>query len=184
MIRREAIELISKKIGKQPIVAANGFISRDLFETTDKESNFYMIGSMGLSSSIGLGIAIKNPKKRVYVFDGDGNILMNMGSMTTIGFLRPGNLIHVIFDNRVHESTGSQPTHTSKIDIAKIAKASNYTVFKVNSKKTLQKTISKIKNKKGPICLLVRVEKSNYVSKRVSITPPKIRDRFINFLKN
>ena len=56
-----------------------------------------MIGSMGLSSSIGLGVALKNPKKKIYVFDGDGNILMNLGSLTTIGTLKPKNLIHVIF---------------------------------------------------------------------------------------
>ena len=97
MNRMEAIRLIAKKIGNQPIVSANGYVSRDLFETYDKESNFYMIGSMGLASSIALWVAIKNPKKRVYVFDGDGNILMNLGSLATIGMLRQKNLIHIIF---------------------------------------------------------------------------------------
>ena len=62
-----------------------------------------MIGSMGLASSIGLGIAIKKPKKRIFVFDGDGNILMNLGSIVTIGSLVPKNLIHVVFDNNSHE---------------------------------------------------------------------------------
>ena len=60
MIRKEAVEIIAKNIDGNPIVSANGFISRDLFELSDKESNFYMIGSMGLASSIGLGIALKN----------------------------------------------------------------------------------------------------------------------------
>ena len=92
MIRKEAMDLILKKIKSEPIISANGFISRDLFELKEKNSNFYMIGSMGLSSSIGLGVALKNPKKRVYVFDGDGNILMNLGSLTTIGTLKPKNL--------------------------------------------------------------------------------------------
>ena len=69
MIRKEAMDLILKKIKSEPIISANGFISRDLFELKEKNSNFYMIGSMGLSSSIGLGVALKNPKKRVYVFD-------------------------------------------------------------------------------------------------------------------
>ena len=77
MIRKEAVELIAKEIGNQPIISANGFMSRDLYETNEKENNFYMIGSMGLASSIGLGVAIKNPNKKIYVFDGDGNILMN-----------------------------------------------------------------------------------------------------------
>ena len=62
MIRKEAMDLILKKIKSEPIISANGFISRDLFELKEKNSNFYMIGSMGLSSSIGLGVALKNPK--------------------------------------------------------------------------------------------------------------------------
>ena len=114
MIRKEAIGIISKKIGNQSIVAANGFISRDLFEINDKNSNFYMIGSMGLASSIGLGLALKNPKKRFFIFDGDGNVLMNLGSLATIGSAEPKNLVHIVFDNSSHESTGGQPTISKK----------------------------------------------------------------------
>jgi len=81
LIRKEAIEIAIKEIGNQPIISANGYISRDLYNVYDKHSNFYMIGSMGLASSIGLGVALKNSKKRIFVFDGDGNILMNLGSL-------------------------------------------------------------------------------------------------------
>ena len=101
MNRKDAIK-------DDPIISANGFISRELFNAYEKNSNFYMIGSMGLASSIGLGVSLKNPKKLIYVFDGDGNILMNLGSMTTIGKLKPKNLVHIIFDNQIHESTGGQ----------------------------------------------------------------------------
>ena len=104
MIRKEAIRLISKEIGDNVIVSANGYISRDLFEVDDKPTNFYMIGSMGLASSIGLGVALKNPKKQVIVFDGDGNVLMNLGSLVTIGSLKVRNFIHILFDNHIHES--------------------------------------------------------------------------------
>ncbi len=72
MIRKDAIKITSKLVGDAPIISANGFISRDLFEVNDKNSNFYMIGSMGLASSIGLGIALKKTKKKLYIFDGDG----------------------------------------------------------------------------------------------------------------
>ncbi len=77
-----------------------------------------MIGSMGLASSIGLGIDFKNQKKN-FVFDGDGNILMNLGSLTTIGKLQPKNLVHIVFDNSIHESTGGQPTVSDTIHIEK-----------------------------------------------------------------
>ena len=102
MNRKEAIEVMIEYIKDDPIISANGFISRELFNVYEKKSNFYMIGSMGLASSIGLGVALKNPKKLIYVFDGDGNILMNLGSMTTIGKLKPKNLVHIIFDNQIH----------------------------------------------------------------------------------
>ena len=167
------------KIGNQPIISANGFISRDLFEVCDKNSNFYMIGSMGLASSIGLGLALQNPKKMIYVFDGDGNILMNLGSLTTISKLKPKNFIHIIFDNSSHESTGGQPTSTNKISIDAIAKAVNFKVFRCNSKKNLDETFKKIKNIAGPIIILMKISKSEKISGRVLLSPKKIKSRFM-----
>ena len=90
MIRKTAITIALEHIEfEERIISANGFISRDLFSISDTRPTFYMIGSMGLASSIGLGIALKDPGKKVFVFDGDGNILMNLGSLTTIGSLKP-----------------------------------------------------------------------------------------------
>ncbi len=183
MIRKEAISTVVEKIGNQHIISANGFISRDLFEICDKNSNFYMIGSMGLASSIGLGLALKNTKKKIFVFDGDGNILMNLGSLTTIGMTEPKNLVHVIFDNSSHESTGGQPTATNKIQLSKIAKSTNYKVFQVKTKNQLAKIFQKIKLIPGPIMIIVKIEKSRVVSKRINIEPIKIKNRFMNSLK-
>ena len=180
MIRKDAVKIIANHIEQNPIISANGFMSRDLFEVNDKESNFYMIGSMGLASSIGLGIALKNPKKKVFVFDGDGNILMNLGSLVTIGSLRPKNLVHLIFDNNIHESTGGQPTHSKEINISKIAKASNYTVFSVKTKKTLEKTLREIPNIHGPIFIHIHLSQGTKKSSRVVISPVSIKNRFMN----
>ena len=182
MIRKEAVKIIANYVRKDPIVSANGFMSRDLFEVNDKESNFYMIGSMGLASSIGLGIALKNPKKQIFIFDGDGNILMNLGSLVTIGSLKPKNLVHVVFDNNSHESTGNQPTSSSQINLAKIAKTVNYKIFVVQSKTKLMSILKELKNLQGPIFLLVKISVSNERSKRVSWTPKTIRDRVMKSL--
>ena len=182
MIRKEAVEIITNSIGKNPIISANGFMSRDLFEVNDKESNFYMIGSMGLASSIGLGIALKNPKKQVFIFDGDGNILMNLGSLVTIGSLKPKNLIHIVFDNNSHESTGGQPTNASQINLEKIAKVANYNIFVVQSKTKLMSVLKNIKKLQGPIFLLVKISTSNERSIRVSWSPKTIRDRVMKSL--
>jgi len=179
MNRKYAISIAVKKIKKNPIISANGYISRDLFSINDKAANFYMIGSMGLASSIGLGIAIKNPKKRIFVFDGDGNILMNLGSLTTIGTIKPKNLIHLIFDNSSHESTGGQPTCTSSINIAKIAKAANLKVFQVENESQFKQVLDKIKNLLGPIIIVIKIKKSKEISGRVSLKPIDIKKRFM-----
>ena len=182
LIRKEAIKLCLSEIKEQPIIAANGFISRDLFNVKDKNTNFYMIGSMGLASSIGLGVALKRPKKKIFVFDGDGNILMNLGSLTTIGSLKPKNLIHVVFDNSVHESTGSQPTNTNFVSIEKIAKACNYNhTFTVKTKNGFEKILRKIKKLKGPIMIVVKIQQSNTErSGRINISPVEIKERFMS----
>jgi len=182
MIRKEVVKIIAKNVGKNPIVSANGFMSRDLFEVNDKESNFYMIGSMGLASSIGLGIALKNPKKHVFVFDGDGNILMNLGSLVTIGSLRPKNLIHVVFDNNSHESTGGQPTNSSKVNLGKLAKDTGYKILIIKSKSKLLSILKNIKKYQGPIFLLIKISKSKERSKRVLWKPKTIRDRVMKSL--
>ena len=181
MIRKAAISTVVKKIGNHPIISANGFISRDLFEVCDKSSNFYMIGSMGLASSIGLGVALKNPRKSVFIFDGDGNVLMNLGSLTTIASQKPKNLIHIVFDNSVHESTGGQPTNSNFVNIEKIAKACNYNhTFMVRTENNLLKILYKIKKLKGPIMIVVKIQQSKgKKSKRVNILPVDIKERFM-----
>ena len=183
MIKRDAIYEICKNNINAIIVSANGFISRDLYESFDKKDNFYMIGSMGLASSIGLGIALKLPKKRIFVFDGDGNILMNLGSLSTIGFLKPKNLVHFIFDNNSHQSTGGQPTVTSKINLEKIAKAANYKTFTIKTLSELSNFSSKLKTISGPIMVHVKIKNDPYVSKRVSYTPIQIKKRFMDTIR-
>ena len=183
MIRKTAITIALEQIeSDDQIISANGFISRDLFSISDTRPTFYMIGSMGLASSIGLGIALKDPEKRVFVFDGDGNILMNLGSLTTIGSLKPKNLIHVIFDNSVHESTGSQPTNTNFVSVGKIAKACNYNhAFTVKTKNNFEKILCKIKKLKGPIMIVVKIQQSDTErSGRINISPVGIKNRFMS----
>ncbi len=185
MIRRKAVEIVINSLTKTDIaVSANGFMSRDLHEALDRPTNFYMIGSMGLASSISLGLALKKPRKRVHVFDGDGNILMNLGSIVTISSLKPKNLIHIIFDNNAHESTGGQPTNSSSVKLDLLAKDTNYKIFKADSEKSLKTILSKIKKINGPILLLIKIEKSKYISKRIEIESTLIKTRFMKAINN
>lgn len=183
MNRKEVIRLISKEIRNEIIISANGFISRDLFEVNDKASNFYMIGSMGLASSIGLGIALKKPQKKIHVFDGDGNLLMNLSSLATIGFLKPKNFIHFVFDNNLHESTGGQPTISNLIHIEKIAQVLNYKIFKISNQKDLQGVLKKIKKISGPVLVHIKIGKTTEASSRVLHSPTQIKKRFMESIR-
>jgi sulfopyruvate decarboxylase subunit beta len=110
--------------GEAPIVASLGHPAYDLFAARDRPQNFYTWGSMGLASSIGLGIALARPDVRVVVLDGDGSLLMNLGSLATIGLLGPDNLMLVVMDNEEYGTTGGQQTPTSRgADLAAAAMA-------------------------------------------------------------
>jgi thiamine pyrophosphate-dependent acetolactate synthase large subunit-like protein len=113
MNRVEATRVIVQLAGDSPIVASLGHPAYDLFAAGDRPQNFYTWGSMGLASSIGLGLALARPEVRIIVLDGDGSLLMNLGSLATIGLLRPGNLVLVVMDNQEYATTGGQPTPTA-----------------------------------------------------------------------
>ena len=131
MIREEIIQHIVKVSGEDPIVSTTGKASRELFETRvvnaqSHKYDFLTVGSMGHSSSIALGIAINKPDTRIWCIDGDGAVLMHMGSMAVIGANKPRNLIHVAINNGSHETVGGMPTVAGSIDLVAIAIACGY----------------------------------------------------------
>jgi len=108
------------------VIASTGFTGRELYALEDRREQLYMVGSMGCAMSLGLGLAITQPKRRVIVLDGDGAVLMRMGGLATVGYERPPNLVHVLLDNQMHESTGGQSTVAHSIDFCAIAAACGY----------------------------------------------------------
>jgi len=129
--RNEAIKLIMNKLEDDDLViSTTGMISREIYSYKDRKANFYMIGSMGLATSFATGIAISNPKNNVVIFDGDGSLLMNLGSVACTGYYSPKNLTHIVLDNYSYQSTGSQSSISKDIDICKIASASGYELVK------------------------------------------------------
>ena len=124
MNRLEATRIVVEVARDAPIVASLGHPAYDLFAAGDRPQNFYTWGSMGLASSIGLGIALARPDLRAFVLDGDGSLLMNLGSLATIGLLRPDNLVVVVMDNEEYATTGGQQTPTAHgADLAAAATA-------------------------------------------------------------
>jgi len=108
------------------VVATTGYTGRELYALDDRSNQIYMVGSMGCASSFGLGLALACPDRRVVVLDGDGAALMRLGALATLGYERPTNLVHVLLDNGVHESTGGQTTVSRSIDFSAIAAACGY----------------------------------------------------------
>lgn len=131
MVREEIIRHIVQVAGEDPIVSTTGKASRELFEIREANGqghkyDFLTVGSMGHSSSIALGIAAQKPQTKVWCVDGDGAVLMHMGSMAVAGSLKPENLVHVVINNGAHETVGGMPTAVGSIDLAGVARACGY----------------------------------------------------------
>jgi thiamine pyrophosphate-dependent acetolactate synthase large subunit-like protein len=139
-----------------------------------------MIGSMGLASSIGLGIALAQPTRRVLVLDGDGNVLMNLGTLATIAARAPENLLHVCFDNGAHASTGGQPTVSDLVRLDEVARAVGYrSVEGVEDAGALAAAAPRFLATPGPAFLLARVvlAAGEKPAPRVPHTPEAMTER-------
>jgi phosphonopyruvate decarboxylase len=108
------------------VIATTGYTGRELYAIDDRVNQLYMVGSMGCASSLGLGLALARPDKKVVVVDGDGAALMRMGNFATLGAYGPDNLVHIVLDNEAHDSTGAQATVTSGVAFSIIAQACGY----------------------------------------------------------
>ena len=124
MQRAKCIEAIYPELYDKLVVTNMGACAQELYNLGHRDNFFYLQHAMGLASSIGLGLALSLPSTRVVVMDGDGSVLMNLGTLATLARYRPQNLVHVIFDNGSLLSTGGFPSHTAEgiTDLAAIAR--------------------------------------------------------------
>lgn len=191
MSREEAIQTVAASIPDDAIiVSTTGMISRELFEyRTAKgqghERDFLTVGSMGHASMIALGIALQQPQRKVYCFDGDGASIMHMGNMAIVGSRSPRNYVHVVFNNGAHDSVGGQPTVGHEIDLVEIAYAMHYEhaemVYDMDS---LKKAIVDMEGD-GPVLLDVHVKKGNRKDLgRPTSTPIENKEALMSFLKS
>ena len=151
MVREEIIEHIANASDGDVVVSTTGKASRELFEIRERRgqthgSDFLTVGSMGHSSSIALAIANEKKDKKVWIIDGDGALLMHMGSMALLGTNAPRNVVHVVINNAAHETVGGMPTVAGKIDLMKIAEGCGYPSFvSVDSFETLDAALAEAK---------------------------------------
>jgi phosphonopyruvate decarboxylase len=167
--RIEALERVARLVPerKSVVIATTGYTGRELYALGDYAHQLYMVGSMGCASSFGLGLALTRPDLRVVVLDGDGAALMRMGNLATIGAYRPPNLLHVLLDNEVHDSTGGQATVARDISFAAIAAACGYT--EVSEGDDLSLLDEALQGRKGIGPVFVHLK----IAPGVAATPPR-----------
>jgi len=179
MSRLTALGIALKAIGEAPVLHANGYICRESFSVADRPQSFYMIGSMGLAPAIALGLALARPARRTVVFDGDGNLLMNLGILPMIGAQRPPGLLHLVFDNEVYGSTGNQASPSRHVRLDRLAAAAGFaSAVAVTDPLGLEGALRAALGAPGPHFVLVKVTADEAEAPRIPYTPAALRDRF------
>jgi phosphonopyruvate decarboxylase len=165
-------------------------ISRELFEIRERlgqghEHDFLTVGSMGHASQIALGIALQQPERPVYCFDGDGASIMHMGNMAITASLKPSNYTHIVFNNGAHDSVGGQPTVGLTADLCAVAKAVGYLhCLRVDNVEDLCSSVRNTQQLEGPIFIEVQVKKGNRKDLgRPTTTPIQNKNALMSFLK-
>jgi thiamine pyrophosphate-dependent acetolactate synthase large subunit-like protein len=149
----EATGYLLEKIGNDPVIGNLGPAKSTLYEANpEREANFYMLNSMGMACSIALGLAIARPDLKVWLLDGDGALLMNLGSLATEADYSPKNLVHIVWDNGIYQSTGGQPIPSGKkANIAEIARAAGFEkVARVDEISAFREAIDRAVAEPGP----------------------------------
>ncbi len=190
MSREDAIECVVETLETDAVVVSTtGMISRELFEIRgrrgqDHSHDFLTVGSMGHASQIALGIALQQPGRHVYCFDGDGAAIMHMGGMAIAASMQPGNFTHIVFNNGAHDSVGGQPTVGLDIDLPAVARALGYKhVYSADNIGGLTDIISRAKSEDGPKLIQVCVKKGNRKDLgRPTTTPSQNKEALMKFL--
>jgi thiamine pyrophosphate-dependent acetolactate synthase large subunit-like protein len=161
--RREVVRSILEKRGDAFVVAGLGSSSYDC-GVHDHPNNYYLWGAMGGAAMIGLGLALAQPARRVVVITGDGEMLMGIGSLATIGAQRPENLSIVLLDNELYAETGMQPTHTARgVSLSGMAQAANFELAQtVWTSDELEAAIEALYGTRGPVLVDVKVSSKRY----------------------
>ncbi len=179
MKRYDAIKRIVDSLDNEIIVCNIGAPSRELYNIKDRAENFYMLGSMGLASSIAFGIAISKPSRKIWCIDGDGSLLMNLGSLSTIANNQPNNLTLIVIDNGSYGSTGNQKTYTSKkTKLEIIAKGAGFeSITVIDDEEDIIPVLKDITS--GCHFIKIKVLPGNAQVENIPLNPEEIKHRFM-----
>jgi phosphonopyruvate decarboxylase len=185
--RNEALKVINAwKDSRTVQLATTGKTGRQLYEIEDSYNNLYMVGSMGCVGSLGLGLALSKQSFDIVVIDGDGSLLMRMGSLATNGTYHPPNMIHILLDNNAHDSTGGQRTVSDNVNFVEIASSCGYAKsIYIHSLNELHASIKEWKATKGLTFLYMKISpNSEEQLGRPAMKPYEVKERLVTFLHN
>ena len=190
LTRARAVDLLLQAFdGSDLVVSTTGMTSREVFAHRERqgqshETDFLTVGSMGHCSQIALGLAQHRPDRTVVCLDGDGAVIMHMGSLAIIGSRAPANLLHVVINNGAHDSVGGQPTAARQIDIPAIARACGYRSSAVAStEREIALGVGEIRSRPGPSLLEIRVQSDAHTDAgRPTATPVENKLAFMKAL--
>jgi thiamine pyrophosphate-dependent acetolactate synthase large subunit-like protein len=162
--RRAAINKILEKRGDALVVTGLGSSCYDVGAAGDHPNNFYLWGGMGAAAMMGLGLALAQPKRQVLVITGDGEMLMGLGALATIGTQGPRNLSIIVIDNELYSETGMQPTHTARgVDLAGMAKAARFPrAVTIYNDAQLKTWVPKLYSPAGSAFVAIKVNDTRY----------------------
>jgi sulfopyruvate decarboxylase subunit beta len=158
--RSDALRLIAQEFPEDPVAFTCGATSREMAAIDRRKNHLYVVDSMGLVSSIVLGLGLgleQDTRRRVVGVEGDGGMLMNLNALTTIGYLQPKNLLLIILDNQQYESTGGQYTFTTRLDLAAIASSCGLRTWKADDLEGLKQSIAEAAEAPGPCFIRMKI---------------------------
>jgi sulfopyruvate decarboxylase subunit beta len=160
MLRQDALEAIYPELEHRIVVTIMGAVAAELYMLGHRHNFFYLEHAMGLASSMGLGIALSMPEHQVIVLDGDGSLLMNLGTLSTMARYKPDNLLHIVFDNESLLSVGGFPTATATgTDLAGIARACGVlSVMEANTPESLKESVTRALESRTLTTIISKVE--------------------------
>jgi phosphonopyruvate decarboxylase len=185
MTRTEALQAILESLtGIEAVIATTGKTGRELFTLADRPNHLYVVGGMGTASAIGFGLAQALPRQPVVVIDGDGAALMKLGSLATIGYYQPANLLHILLDNESHDSTGGQRTASSVVRFADVAAAANYRrAAAADDAEEARALVKELRRQPGPSLLHIKIRPGSPKNLgRPTVKPHEVKQRFMKFL--
>ncbi|MCI2418174.1 thiamine pyrophosphate-dependent enzyme [Saccharopolyspora sp. K220] len=164
MKRIEALRATVALTAEVPVVATCAATSRELAAVADRPNHFYLLDAMGLTTSVGTGLALAcegTAVSKVVTIDGDGSLLMNLGALATAGYLLPKPLVVLLLDNGTYASTADIPTQAQRLDLGRIAEACDLEVLRADSVDSLRASLAKALESDGPMLIHTRIEPGN-----------------------